>query len=114
MFEFEVFDFNEKFIFNVYEFLESEFLLVNEWHVLIELAALLEHDQINLYLRDLCRPLGLELFDSVRVIHFDAPHDFELGLIEDNKRGRELSDSQLELASVTHVEGLAVHIEAAD
>ena len=58
--------------------------------------------------------MGPELSDPVRVIYFDAPHDFELRLIEDDKRGLELSDSKLELAGVTHVEGLAVHIEAAD
>lgn len=48
------------------------------------------------------------------VIDFDAPHDLQLWLIEDDKRRCEFSDSQLELAGVTHVEGLAVHIEAAD
>jgi hypothetical protein len=50
----------------------------------------------------------------MRIIDFDAPHDFELRLVEDNKRGHKLSDSKLELAGVIHVEGLAVHIKAID
>jgi hypothetical protein len=58
--------------------------------------------------------LALELSDPMRIIDFDAPHDFELRLIEDNKRGLKLSDCQLELAGVIHVEGLAVHIKAID
>jgi hypothetical protein len=58
--------------------------------------------------------LALELSDPMRIIDFDAPHDFELRLIEDYKRGLQLSDCQLKLTGVIHVEGLAIHIKAID